>query len=481
MAKQPWADTHVPDSVALVPSMLTHEELQYLIWLGQTTYSASGAIVDLGPWLGSSTAALAEGLRRSGVASRVVHAFDLFEWRREYMEQYAPEDLPDGADFRRLLVRNTSGYHDLIRAEKMNLLDPAWDGGPIEVLFVDAAKTWGLLEAILNCFGPHLIPGKSRVVLQDFRYFHTYWLPLVFDSRPDLWAEVEAVASGTTNSFLLLKSFAGPAGAHAEYRHECFPLRSARHLLRQRIAQSTSEDRATYLLMLYRVACVDDDAELLAETRRELLEGARGDDLGRIEAQMVMARRFSADERIMRAWEALARHDIELARREIAPSWLQPHADLLTVRGRIAQLEGDAARAIELYRESLRLDESSPNFALLFRAECHVAIGNYAECTVDVMRQLATGRAPTRDILSWVARLLEDCWTKEQNRETAQAGSAKLLEMFPRSPELLVLAGLVARACEQLELARTRAAAALELDPMQARARWLLGELGPAT
>src|SRR5204863_8938324 len=95
----------------------------------------------------------------------------------------------------------TRAWADRLEPTKAELLTAEWHGGPIEILFVDAAKSWTLLNAILRVFGPHLEPGRSRVILQDFRHFYTYWLPLVFHGRPALWQEVEAVDVGTTVTF----------------------------------------------------------------------------------------------------------------------------------------------------------------------------------------------------------------------------------------------------------------------------------------
>ena len=115
-----WKRTSLPEDVVQIPSMLSREELQYLSWLTSEAYEGWGAIVDLGPWLGSSTAALAGGLRRTG-RSAVVRAFDLFRWVRSYMEDSAPEDLPEGKDFEFLFRRHTAPFSSWINAEKQDL------------------------------------------------------------------------------------------------------------------------------------------------------------------------------------------------------------------------------------------------------------------------------------------------------------------------------------------------------------------------
>ena len=64
-------------------SMLTDLEKEYLYTFAVNEYAGQGAIVDLGCWLGSSTIALASGLREHPdrqLRSALVHAYDLFIW-----------------------------------------------------------------------------------------------------------------------------------------------------------------------------------------------------------------------------------------------------------------------------------------------------------------------------------------------------------------------------------------------------------------
>jgi hypothetical protein len=63
--------------------MLTDREREYLRTFAFKEYAGQGAIVDLGCWLGSSTIALASGLREHPdlkLRSTLVHAYDRFIW-----------------------------------------------------------------------------------------------------------------------------------------------------------------------------------------------------------------------------------------------------------------------------------------------------------------------------------------------------------------------------------------------------------------
>jgi hypothetical protein len=271
MTRRPWTTVALPAAVTSVRSMLSDEERQYLTWLTAERYEGWGAIVELGVWLGSSSVALAEGLRRSG-ATAIIRSFDLFRWE-EYMAEAVSTELKPGDDFLPLYLRETSAYAPQIQARKVDLMTCSWDGGPIEMLFVDSAKTWELTNAILNGFGPHLVPGRSRVVLQDFRYHFAHCLPLIFDSRPDVWKQVEDVESGSTVTFMPLRPLFGRGGITADYAEDSFPLASADHLLKSRIAREEPAAAAQLKAMLYRKYLIDGPMDEARRLREELLAG----------------------------------------------------------------------------------------------------------------------------------------------------------------------------------------------------------------
>lgn len=60
-----------------VPTMLSDRELNYLYWLGSTLPEQS-QVVELGSFLGGSTAVLVEGLRAGGRRHRPTPVYDAF-------------------------------------------------------------------------------------------------------------------------------------------------------------------------------------------------------------------------------------------------------------------------------------------------------------------------------------------------------------------------------------------------------------------
>lgn len=110
-------------------------------------------------------------------ASRSLH--DLFEVDYSASTHYAEfiGGRPIGADlrpvFESVVGADLLPYVDVHAGD---LLGHRWVGEPIDVLFVDVAKTWELNDHVMHEFLPSLVPGRSVVVQQD--YVHE-WLPWV--------------------------------------------------------------------------------------------------------------------------------------------------------------------------------------------------------------------------------------------------------------------------------------------------------------
>lgn len=169
-------------------SMLTDLEKQYLHTFAFKKYAGQSAIVDLGCWLGSSTIALASGLRKRRdlqLRSALVHAYDRFIWDRWMNDVSAVRQTPlygkykPGDSFLEACRQLTEPWKDNIRFYPGDLSSIGWSDGPIEFLFVDAMKSWHLSNSIIHDFYPSLIPGVSTIVQQDFGNFFGYWIHLI--------------------------------------------------------------------------------------------------------------------------------------------------------------------------------------------------------------------------------------------------------------------------------------------------------------
>jgi hypothetical protein len=159
--------------------MLTYDERALLYALGRDL--APGArIVDAGCFLGGSTAALALGAsERVGQPARVIHSYDLFLVDHSAATHY-PELIGDrrlGDDLRPVFEEVVGpDLLEYVETHPGDLLAQRWGGDPVDVLFVDVAKTWELNDHVAHEFFPALVPGRSIVVQQD--YVHE-WLPWI--------------------------------------------------------------------------------------------------------------------------------------------------------------------------------------------------------------------------------------------------------------------------------------------------------------
>jgi tetratricopeptide (TPR) repeat protein len=261
-----WRTIDVPQDVSAVPAMLENEERQYLIWVTAVPFEGFGAVVDLGPWLGGSSVAMAHGLRLRGKPGRV-QSYDLFAWEPAYMSSLAT-DLRQGDDFQPLFRKVTAAYADRIDAQRMDLMQGSWNGGPIEILFVDAAKSWGLWREILRVFGPHLVPGRSRVVHQDFRHSACPWLPLTCDAHPEVWRQAEAVDVGSTVTFIPQCPLR-PEDADRLVRQD-LPYAQRIELLQRRLQIDLPAQAWRYRLMIAVEAAREGDHDRLRDLRPQL-------------------------------------------------------------------------------------------------------------------------------------------------------------------------------------------------------------------
>jgi hypothetical protein len=158
-------------------AMTIPRELAFCESYARECFSGKGKIVDLGCWYGATTFSLARGLARNRRAknNRLIEGFDLFVWN-EWMHLPAqqikmPVMYQDGESFYDDVQKLLEPYKDLVRLYQQDLMEFTPAKAPVELLFIDAMKSWPLAKKIVTNFFPFLIPGTSVVVQQDF-IFH---------------------------------------------------------------------------------------------------------------------------------------------------------------------------------------------------------------------------------------------------------------------------------------------------------------------
>lgn len=209
-----------------IPTMITREEKKYLFWLTSSVWTGIGKVVEIGPWLGGSTACLASGMGASGHnCNKKLVVFDNFIWR-SFMRDRADLDLKVGDSFMPAFFDYISEYSDCVDAFQRSLPDeeilgdrlaesrrgnqdkvevPIFDGvpgtDPIEILFVDGAKSWSGILHLIRLTAERLENENSIIVCQDFKYWGNYWVPLMMSLLRDSLEPIHNTRNATTVTF----------------------------------------------------------------------------------------------------------------------------------------------------------------------------------------------------------------------------------------------------------------------------------------
>jgi len=197
LKSKPWNDSRWPTNEAIhgPKGMIGPEERGCYYWLARNWLSGQGCIVDAGCFVGASTfcfaAGAADGGRRTVEGREVVHAYDYFKVVDQYVGDAISRDfrpVAKGESYLDIFEAQTAPYADLIATYPGDFLTHRWCGDPIEILFIDIAKTAALNAHACEEFLPHLIPGRSIIVQQD--YCHC-WHPYIHIAMEYLSEELE--------------------------------------------------------------------------------------------------------------------------------------------------------------------------------------------------------------------------------------------------------------------------------------------------
>lgn len=196
---RPWDNVAVPADAAAVPTMLTEEEGALLHWLARDYATGAGAVVDLGCFAGGSTARLASGVAAAGRTAEV-HAFDHFTLTEEQKDRYLyPAGIARfrGKDMLPAVKQFMAPWQQIVTFHRGDITKTTWTGGPIEILFIDASKTPNTADRIAQIFMPHLIPGRSIIVQQDYLHWRQPWVPAQMELFGDCFELVGWCAKNT--------------------------------------------------------------------------------------------------------------------------------------------------------------------------------------------------------------------------------------------------------------------------------------------
>lgn len=198
---RPWLGPagEVPAHALGIPTMLSEEEGRLLFWLTAHYADGSGAICDLGCFAGGSTARLAAGVAAAGRTTKVA-AFDHFQIEEAQKARYLyPAGVAPfrGRDMLHAARELLAPWRSLVELTRGDIHKATWRDGPIEVLFIDAAKTPRSADLIAAEFFPHLVPDRSVIVHQDYLHWRQPWIPAQMELLADSIEPVAWCRKGT--------------------------------------------------------------------------------------------------------------------------------------------------------------------------------------------------------------------------------------------------------------------------------------------
>lgn len=195
-----------PDRLQTFIGMTSLEERRYYANAMKQVGGLSGAVVDLGCWMGSTALSLADGLDPASDTTKIL-ALDLFTWD-PWMDDYAAElwcEYRPGESFLPEARGRVRAKRNVIEMQQADLTTYQWSKGDIKLLLVDAMKTWGLCQSIARNFYPSLVPG-SLLIHQDYQCYDTAWIPLLHYRMRDTFRYAHGVRRGCTVAFETLRT-----------------------------------------------------------------------------------------------------------------------------------------------------------------------------------------------------------------------------------------------------------------------------------
>jgi hypothetical protein len=136
-----------------------------------------------------------------------------------------------------------------------------WSGDPIEILFVDLAKTWALNSWVVAKTFPCLIPSVSVVVQQDWVHFNEYWVHITMAYFADRFELVETVYGASA----VFRCIAPISIAEASVDLKALPIAEKLRLIDWCIERSEPSERE--VLKAGRAKCLLDHGNVMEAKR----------------------------------------------------------------------------------------------------------------------------------------------------------------------------------------------------------------------
>ena len=191
-----------------IPGMMAHDELVFLRWAAERLIKPEDTIIDMGPLAGSSTLALATGLRQCGRRNqKIIHTYDLWRYDPSFDSFFPGHSLKPGDNTFPLFWKNVQEVQDIVEPHRGDIREMHWNEYPIGILFLDAAKTPEVMAHVVREFLPSL-REDGIFVQQDYVSSQHPWIHVAQELLMDNFEVADSPLGGTVN-FLCTAPIAG--------------------------------------------------------------------------------------------------------------------------------------------------------------------------------------------------------------------------------------------------------------------------------
>jgi hypothetical protein len=195
-----------------IPAMTTDAERECYYRLVKEN-AGKGQVIELGAWMGASTAYIAAGIRDSGEPIKA-QVYDQFISKaghirkvEEFYDKRGIDKAPVGPSLE-AFKNNLGPLLEYVTPHQGKIEQMKWNGEPISVLITDAPKRVPAISSVLTTLREGLRPG-SIMAWQDFCHFPSYEIPACLYRIRDHIEFVEAVVPGTTLVFRVKSQWTG--------------------------------------------------------------------------------------------------------------------------------------------------------------------------------------------------------------------------------------------------------------------------------
>jgi len=157
-----------------IPAMSPPVVHDYIRDLGRA-WTGQGTAMEVGCWLGATSAALLEGLVEAGY-DRTYWGFDRWQANEAEARKAAEQgvNIGVGQNLQPMFMKNVKARYEAIQAVRgniprtLNFYSPA---EPIEICMFDAPKRNPTFIDSINMLLPHFIPGVTVLGLLDYHFY----------------------------------------------------------------------------------------------------------------------------------------------------------------------------------------------------------------------------------------------------------------------------------------------------------------------